>query len=720
MDPTLHVPRHQAVPASFLRVGVAPRVRQSPSRMTWRNPLLALWTCAALACASCGGDDKGKESTGGDTAAQGETSGAGDSSGVSGDGAVVGTTDPTPDCEELDPNHCALPWPPPKFAVADPTRPTGQRIQLGPNTLPANIEGKRVDPKAWNRSDGWGVGTPILTVWPDLDLKGLPDENAIALSLAADSPIALWRVDDSDKAVRVPFWVEHEQDPDLKAASDQVLYLRPAVLLRENTRYVVAFRRLVDTQGALFPASPAFAALRDGTTAGTWLQARAAAFAKVFAIVQAQGWAREELQLAWEFRTSSAAFLHGDMLAIRDLALAAVGADGPELTITKLVEHSEAEHAEVWLEIEGSFHTPQFTEAFELGFGAGGNKQKGHRLVRDAAGKPKQAGWTDQPFWLRIPQSARNGEPIGLLQYGHGLLGTGSQVKSGHLGRFGQDEKLATFACNWTGMANPDYQPITAMIFDFSDFAMLPERMHQGLAEFLTLARAMRQRLATLPELAKRGIQVDPNRQFYTGDSQGGIYGATYVTLSTEVTRAVLGVPGNNYSTLLRRSVDFVPYFLIMRARYDSIVDRAVLLAGGQMLWDQVDPVSYLRHLCVDPLPGTPPHRVIFGQAQGDWQVANVTNENLVRSDVGVSLAPHYGRSVPLVEPASYPITGCALVNWDFGNPWAAAGPVPPYDDVGDPHGKPRSHPRYLEQMKKLFDGGTIVDTCQGATCPGP
>ena len=706
--------------------GAAPKGKQrqvQPRQPQWTVHATALpvaWLLLATIATACS-DESSKAKT--DTSAANDATAddtATDASQSDGAGGGLGATDPAPDCEELDPTHCALPWPPPKFAIADPTTPTGTRIQLGATTLPVNIEGKQIDPKAWNRSDGWGVGTPVLTVWPDLDLQGLPDEDNLAASLAADSPIALWHVDADGKAERVPFWVEHEQDPDLKLATDQVLYLRPAVLLAEAARYVVAFRKLKDTTGKVFAASPAFAALRDGATEGTYLQARAASFAPVFALVEAQGWSRSELQLAWEFRTSSSAFLHGDMLAIRDMALATVGEDGPELKVTKLVEHSESEDADVWLEIEGTFHTPLFTEPFDLGYGAGGIKQKGHRLVRDAKNKPTQTGWVDQPFWLRIPQSARNGGKIGLLQYGHGLLGTGNQVKSGHLGRFGNEAKLATYASNWTGMANPDYQPITAMIFDFSDFYMLPERVHQGLSEFLTLARGMRRRLAALPELSSRGVQIDETRQFYTGDSKGGIYGATYVALSQEVTRAVLGVPGNNYSTLLRRSVDFIPYFLIMRARYDSIVDRAVLLACGQMLWDQVDPVSYLRHLSAEPFPNTPSHQGIFGQAKGDWQVANVTNENLVRSGVGVALAPHYGKTVSLAEPTAYPMTGSALVNWDFGNPWSPLAPVPPYDDLGDPHGKPRGHARYLEQMKTLFETGTIVDTCAGATCPGP
>ena len=37
---------------------------------------------------------------------------------------------------------------------------------------------------------------------------------------------------------------------------------------------------------------------------------------------------------------------------------------------------------------------------------------------------------------------------------------------------------------------------------------------------------------------------IDPTRAYWRGDSQGGIFGATYMAISTEVTRGVLGEPG--------------------------------------------------------------------------------------------------------------------------------------------------------------------------------
>ena len=48
-----------------------------------------------------------------------------------------------------------------------------------------------------------------------------------------------------------------------------------------------------------------------------------------------------------------------------------------------------------------------------------------------------------------------------------------------------------------------------------------------------------------------------PSDVFYDGNSQGGIFGGTVMSIAQDITRGVLGVPGMNYSLLLTRSVDF-------------------------------------------------------------------------------------------------------------------------------------------------------------------
>ena len=50
---------------------------------------------------------------------------------------------------------------------------------------------------------------------------------------------------------------------------------------------------------------------------------------------------------------------------------------------------------------------------------------------------------------------------------------------------------------------------------------------------------------------------IDTSAVFYDGNSQGGIFGGTVMSIAQDITRGVLGVPGMNYSLLLTRSSDF-------------------------------------------------------------------------------------------------------------------------------------------------------------------
>ena len=65
------------------------------------------------------------------------------------------------------------------------------------------------------------------------------------------------------------------------------------------------------------------------------------------------------------------------------------------------------------------------------------------------------------------------------------------------------------------------------------------------------------------PGLPGQGGEPRPStraRLFYDGNSQGGIMGGALTAIAPDFNRAVLGVPAMNYSTLLRRSVDFDDY----------------------------------------------------------------------------------------------------------------------------------------------------------------
>jgi hypothetical protein len=561
----------------------------------------------------------------------------------------------------------------------DPTRKTGYTLTFGSRSLPENKQGIPIDPAAYRRRDGYSVGTPLMMVIPGVDLTGFATEDHMERSLERDAPLTWFEVSGSTVR-RIPYWVERDS-LDLES-SRSTIFVRPAVILKEATRYVVALGAIKDSQGKPIPPSPAFARLRDGKTSGIpVLRDRQARFDKTFSFLEGQGLSRDSLSLAWEFHTASSESMHGDLLAMRDDALQRMGAKGPALTVEKVVEYAKVNDGSgrpvneyIGLELTGTFEVPSYLEATMIsGF-------MGSQLHRDAQGKPSAQGTRKPRFWIRIPHTALGGPPHGLVLYGHGLLGSGSQVTSGFNGKIASDHKLIFFATDLYGMSDEDALPLLSILSELGRFRSLSDRLHQGLTEWVLLARAMRERLGELPIAVSKKIQVNKAELFYSGISQGGIFGASFVALSPDVTYGHLGVPGNNYSTLLQRSTDYQQFAPVVSSSYLDSVNQSVVLAAIQLLWDSTDPVSFLRHVTQEPFPGNSPHYVLLAPAKGDYQVSVMTNEIAARSELGIALMEHYDkeRKVALVSEQKYPHQGSAVVLYNFGNPWPAPGNLPP------------------------------------------
>jgi hypothetical protein len=643
------------------------------------------------------------------------------------------TWDDNADCDPTQPKYCALPWPSSQFLVPDKTTDTGFRAQFGAKTLPMNAGNKYIDGAAWQRMDGYSVAGAILLYFQNVDVSALSTENDLTPSLADNAAIRLWAVK-SGKWTRVPYWVE--LDSGEEEVPKKLMHIRPGVILDAATRYVVAVTGLKDTTGKAFAPSPAFQALLDGKTAGSNLGKRQAYFDGLFSELKTQGLDKPALLLAWDFVTASDKAMHRDMLSMRDQAMQIVGDKGPELTVTGVRLFPVAENADIAAEVTGTFHAPSFMEPHNLG------TAQAFVIHRGPDGLPMQNGWDDRPFWVRIPRGAMDGTPFGLNQYGHGLNGSGRQVDGSFNGEIGQKSKLIAFACNMTGMSETDPPAEIQMILDFSEFPVLSDHMHQGMMEHLILMRAMRERFDSLPEIVKLGVKVDKTRTYYTGESQGGIYGGTYVALSQDVTRGHLGAPGHSYSLLLQRSTDFDAFLMVVTGNYPDAGDRLIDLSLIQMLWDQVDSASYYVHLKQQPFPNTPPHEVLLTTSRGDFQVTPLASEIAARSGF-LQVMKNFGKPVTGVVEQAYPYVGSGVVMYNFGNPWPLPGNHPPAGPVygshcdkladcatqpwyeckdkfcmlDDPHDRPQDLSWRNDQLGHFLDTGEIIDVCKGDGC---
>jgi hypothetical protein len=660
-------------------------------------------------------------------------------------------------CDPLDPAHCLLPFPNDLFTVADPTTDSGRRVDLSPLAMPTNVAGKPWDTTEWNRNDGFSPGTPILARVPGLDLQqtwGIAGDQIsdLSLSLAPDAPIVLL---DADTGTRHPFWSELDTHPDT-GDDERLLIVRPATNLTEGHRYVVALRRLRDGAGAVIPAQEPFRVLRDGTPAPVLdpaLEQRRVAVGRTLADLEGAGVGRDDLYLAWDFTVASRRNLTERALTMRDDAFARLGdtdlADGriqgvaPHVEITEVTDLGPDQHRVTARTVRGtitvpSYLTPQVaTElaAPELTSETLPVALPGSRIHYGPDDLPQQnplQPTVDVPFDCHLPRPEHVPHADGRadpLLYGHGLLGGRGEAG----GSSTEDLRLRGFApcaVDWWGMSFADISTVGLILADMSMFPSLPDRAQQGFVNFLYLGRALAHPdgLAAHPAFQDgHGTPLIRTGDVeYAGNSQGGIMGGPVAALSPDVRRAVLGVTGMNYSTLLNRSVDWEgAYAEIAYATYPDKIDQQLLFALIQMLWDRGESNGYANHMTRRPLPDTPSHAVMLQVAYSDHQVANVAAEVKARS-VGARLrtpalgpdSPHWSVDPSFgMAPASYGRKSrgeSVLVYWysaDRGNEMPPNGNVPPRSGT-DPHGDPRKDNAASDQVAHWLRTGELIDVC--------
>ena len=61
-------------------------------------------------------------------------------------------------CDPIGGGACLLPFPNDYFTKRDASTETGRRLNLQRAVMPANKDGVRIDPRDWNRSDGFSQG----------------------------------------------------------------------------------------------------------------------------------------------------------------------------------------------------------------------------------------------------------------------------------------------------------------------------------------------------------------------------------------------------------------------------------------------------------------------------------------------------------------------------------------------------------------------------------
>ena len=661
-----------------------------------------------------------------------------------------------PGCDPIDPAVCLQPFPNNYFTVPDASTPTGLRLNLPLAGMPRNKAGKPIDPTDIDRSDGFSPGEAIVTRVPGLENQtafeqtgAVPITN-IAKYAEPGQPIV---VIDASTLKRQPIW--SEIDSAAKNPEDRNLIVRPARNWLEGHRYIVALRNLKNESGETIQPSEGFRDYRDGISQplNAKFEERRPHMEEIMGALERAGIKRGELFLAWDFTVASEKSISARMLSIRNDAFAKLGdtnlADlkvagkSPQFEVESVKNFSREEDANIGREVKGTVTVPCY-------LAGGANCDPGEQFVIGENGLPERTaeGTWKANFICNIPRVALEGKHPPRARpslYGHGLFGSAEEVHQLQLKALGEEHDFLFCATDWIGMSSEDLETTIGVIIpDLSNFPMLVDRTMQGWLDAMYLGRAMvhPEGLGSNPAFQAGGHSViNTHRLYYDGNSQGGILGGGLTAVAPDFNRAVLGVPGMNFSTLLNRSTDFygkelaeakgteeLSFSSFLFAAYPNELERPLIYDLLQVLWDRSEADGYAEHLASNPLPDTPVHKVILDVAFGDHQVANVATDVEART-IGAEVPPHpleAGRS-PDVEPywgiariGSFPFSGSAEIVWDGGTPAPPTTDTPPEPpQYGfDPHEFPRNDRAAREQTSEFLQpAGKVVDVCGGEPC---
>lgn len=636
----------------------------------------------------------------------------------SADCACVSRIEFDPACDPLVPQNCAMPFPSNHFLKADAATETGFRVNFTATSLPKSIEDIHINPTEFNRFDGFSPASQILFHFDALvDGANLPPITDIGKSLEDESPTVLLDAETGEMIVHFTE-VDAREAPD----SERPVILRPMVLLENDRRYIVAVRNLVDTDGYPIEPSPAFLAYRDDIDSGIpGIEARREAMEDIFDTLETAGIERSSLQLAWDFTTASRDSIAGSLVGVSDMALAAIDAEGSyQYQVTEVLENV---NSNTQTRIEGKVRFPLFLRNDIVGLNAW---DPGSELNRNEDGEIEQNGWVDQvPFRVQIPPSVASGEKQArFMVYGHGLLGSRGESNGGYLNQVANQYGFVIIATDWWGLNEQDAVYVGAKVLpDFSNFYHITDRFHQGVLNTSLLSDFILKTFAASDDFASGGVKINNwlPEVYYYGNSQGGIMGVPAVAIDRNVERAVFGVPGIIYSILIPRSSDFVDLDEVMKIFYPSELDWQLAMSASQMLWDRVEPVSYINRLFNDPVDGRPVKTAIWQIGVGDAQVNPVTMDIAARTmgipQLGPANYPIYG-----VDEVSAPHNGSAVVYYD---PELETNPLDntfPPSDEGTHEAVRRSPASQMQLNAFLQPGGAVeqfcTDTCDADDHP--
>jgi pimeloyl-ACP methyl ester carboxylesterase len=608
--------------------------------------------------------------------------------------------------------ECLLPFPNMWFMSPDSGSATGFRGDFPEDMIPNKDGDSHFDIHAANVADGASPVSPILvhlgsTAHPDI----LTAQDELEESLAEGNPIAVFNLETGQRVLAM---TEMDLNVHPRYPNRYALIIRPLEPMQMGARHaVVLTKALTDTDGNFFESPEAFAVLRDKIyTTNARIENVRQDYENLFDFLSENGYARDELLLAWDFVVASQDYIMGSMLSMRAETLELTNGEGLGYRIESISENPNTNVSRI---VFGQFEAPTFlTDDNTFDY------DENHHPVLQETNR-------EFPFTLIVPKMAETAaQPLPLVVFGHGIFGTGRDYLTGSLGRnyiqpLAEQLGVVIVATDWIGLSAGDMDLIiNEVISDLNKIGLVTDRLQQSLVNNLTLTELATGALNADDEIWSADHDlIDANRVFYFGVSLGGIQGASFMALSPQIERTVLVVPGGGWSTMLPRSYIWADIQLFFQAEYPDPLVRQIAIAFLQARFDHSDPVNLAF---VPNLNGQPvgKRKLLMQEAIGDCLIPNMSTELLARA-LGVSLLEPAFRTPAGFDTLNAPTNEPVMVQYLMPDRVEANPPpdgnLAPTTDNGV-HYYVVFLSNVFQQVTHFLETGETISVCEGVCDP--
>jgi hypothetical protein len=607
-------------------------------------------------------------------------------------------------CDNTNPDHCLLPFPSSAFLSNDSTSLTGFRVNIPGEAIPDSASAASKEFHMINSRDGHSPSSQIFTTFSSLpNISSMASQDNIAPSIANGHESVLLNMDSGEI---VKHWVEISSRTQEGEAT--LVHIRSLRGLEHNTQYAVAFRGLIDSDGAEVEPFDAFIALREEiSTDSDQIENARLGYETMFSALSEVGFERASLQSAWWFHTASSQSLTENIISMRNDAIQRLGDDGIGCNVTSVDENYGNDNSTL-RRISGTITTPHYLESI----------YPPTPMMRDEDGKPKFNFLSEVVFTLTIPMSAaENSQPAPLVVLGHGFLGNGEGMVSGFRG-WANQSGVATIGTDFKGWSSDgDFDAVTFGLMNVNYLQHQSERLQQSVINHLAMIKTIKGVCSELSEFFHNGINlVDTSDVDYMGVSLGGIRGPSMLSLIQEIDRGVLWVAGSSFGFIAERSTQYTQFEELFASplAYESTMDRSILLALMQSMWDTTEPETYLPFRDGGLEGELYPFEILYLASINDAQVTTLSADRASRTS-GIPVLANSTYHPHDLDVVQAPISGSAIVYFDGNFP-----EVPPGNIQGPMAYHSLAHNQVLgfapaiDLAADYLLSGTITDTCSG------